>query len=699
MAEEISSLMEQIGHKELVLPEFQREFTWSRTQVRKLFESLFRQYPTGSLLVWVTDDPPKIKNDAYDLEKVRRVKVLLDGQQRLTSLYLHTRGEVPPYYLAEEINDSYFDLYFNMRTGEFSYYKKLQMQDNPLWIRLSQFFQSPPKVYNLINELRIDDPAERDAVGPELETNISRLRDISRYQYPVQEVPSHAHIREAIKIFDLINSQGTPLTQADIVLAYMTAEWPGIRREFKDKIRELKGENFSFDLTFLTRCMVGVVSGLGRLESYTDVGEEQLRQGWKQLQKALKYMVTFLRHKARVVGDRDLNTTNVLVPLVVHIARNGWFTQTDESRFLYWMYAALFKRHYSGSVETVLDQDIRALLEDPSLDLLIGNLKEDEGDPVVSPSNLDMRWVGHPLYNMMTIVLRVNGAVDWVTGLPLVQAGSGDFSIRRHRIFPKSVLESAGWDTGANPYHYKRVHEIGNRIPLTKVGNHDIFDSSPSEYLPIVEERYPGALERSLIPQNPKLWQVANYEAFLSQRRKLIADAINDYMTKLLADTVGDTPDVTMLIEDGETYNTEFKARLRGGGGNYHLERAVVKAVAGMLNANGGNVLIGVADDGTVIGLQADYETLGKENRDGFEVALSNLLEARLGVNALPLVQIKFDSIGGRDICIVTADPSTFPVYVREGDEEAFYVRTHSATRPLNLSEATEYIDKHFRQA
>lgn len=571
------------------------------------------------------------------------------------------------------------------------------MEDNPLWIKLSDFFDSPPTAFNLISLLGIEDPERINALGPRIETNVSRLRDIKKYQYPVQTVPTDANIREAIKVFDLINSQGTPLTQADIVLAYMTAEWPDIRREFKNKIEELEQQNFSFDLTFMTRCMVGIVSGVGRLESYTDVGEKQLQQGWKQLKKALNYMVTFLRHKAYIVGDQDLNTANVLVPLVVHIARNGWFTQANEFRFLYWLYAALFKRRYSGSVETVLDQDIRALLDDPNLDLLIGNLKEDEGDPVVSPSNLDMRWVGHPLYNMMKIVLRANEAVDWVTGLPLVETGSGDFSIHRHRIFPKSVLAEAGWDTGSNPYHYKRVHEIANRIPLTRTGDMEIFDKSPSEYLPVVKERYPGALERSLIPENPNLWEVENYEAFLRQRRRLIADAINDYMTNLLAEKSTDGPDVMELIEEGETRKIEFKVRLRGGGGSYHLERAVVKAVAGMLNAQGGKLLIGVADDGTVIGLEADYETLGKQNRDGFEIALSNLLEARLGVNALPLIQIDFESIDSRDICVVTADPSTFPVYVREGNEEQFYLRTHNATRPLDVSDAMKYIEKHFQ--
>jgi predicted HTH transcriptional regulator len=151
------------------------------------------------------------------------------------------------------------------------------------------------------------------------------------------------------------------------------------------------------------------------------------------------------------------------------------------------------------------------------------------------------------------------------------------------------------------------------------------------------------------------------------------------------------------LIKEGETRKTEFKARLRGGGGSYHLERAVVKAVAGMLNSEGGKLLIGVADDGTVIGLEADYQTLGKQNRDGFKVTLSNLLEARLGVNTLPLIQIDFESVDGRDICVVTADSSTFPVYVKEGNEEKFFVRTHNATRPLEVSEAMEYIEERFR--
>jgi hypothetical protein len=696
MAEKVTKLMEQIEHKELVLPEFQREFQWKRTQVRNLFESLFKDYPSGSLLVWVTDDPPKIRNDAYDLEKVRRVKVLLDGQQRLTSLYLHIRGEVPPYYLPREIKDNYFDLYFNLKSGEFSYYKRLQMQDNPLWIRLADFFGSRPKVYRLLNQLGIDDPDEKDIVGAQLESNIDRLRDIKKYEYPVQTVPSNARIREAIKVFDLINSQGTPLTQADITLAYMTAEWPEIRQRFKDKIEQLKGDNFTLNLTFMTRCMVGIVDGTGELARFGEVTESELQESWKKLDVVLDYLISFLRNEAYIIGNRDLSTRNVLVPLVVYLARHDWFKQREALQFLYWMYAALYQRRYSGSLETKLDQDISSLLAELDPNALIANLKEDEGDPVISPSNLDMRGVGHPLYNMMSIVIRARGGVDWANGLALADNAGASFKLQRHHIFPKSVLGKVGWDTGKSQYHKKRVHEIANRIPLTKQGNLDIFDKPPAEYLPIVEERYPGVLRSSLIPENENLWHVENYEAFLERRRQLIAEAINEYMASLLTEEPADGPGVRELIEEGESQAVEFKARLRGGSGSYHLQQAVVKAVAGMLNAEGGKVLLGVADDGSVIGLEADYETLGKKNRDGFEVALSNLLSGRLGANFLPLIQIGFDSVEGHDVCIITADPSYRPVYVREGNDEVFYLRTQNATRPLDLSEATEYIKDHF---
>lgn len=698
MGETIQSLLEEIQHKELVLPEFQREFTWSRTQVRRLFESLFKGYPTGSLLVWVTDQPPKIKNDAYDLENVRRVKVLLDGQQRLTSLYLHAYNEVPPYYNPGEIDSSYFELYFNVESGSFGYYKKLLMENDPLWIQVADLFANRPSIYRLVESAQTETPEEKEKLFEKIENSLVRLEGILQQEYPVQTVPTDANIREAIKVFDLINSQGTPLSQADIALAYMTAEWPDIRRVFKQKIEQLEDENFSFDLTFLTRCIVGIISGVGELERFGTTSEEELKQTWAKLNTVLDYLVSFLRSKAFVIGTDDLNTTNVLVPLVVYLACNGWFTQDEESQFLYWMYAALFERRYSGSTETYLDRDISALLANPSPDSLIATLKEDEGEPRITAANLDSRSVSHPLYNMTNIVIRANGAVDWANGLPLVGNVGKDFRIQRHHIFPKSVLAEAGWDTGENLLHRKRVHEIANRIPLTQDGNMEIFTQLPAEYLPKVESRFPGVLGRSLIPENQSLWKVENYAEFLAQRRKLIADAINDFMQGLVEKETGADVQINLveLARKEESTRLEFKARLMGGSANYRLEDAVTKAIAGMLNAYGGIVLVGVADDGSIVGIEQDYQELSKKNRDGFKLHLTSYVAGKLGTGILPLLQTKIEKVDGHDVCAIEINPSSRPVYFKEKNFQHFYVRTQNSTRPFSMEEANAYIEERF---
>ena len=101
--EAIKSLLDKVESNEIVLPEFQREFVWKKGQAKELMKSLYDGYPIGSLLIWVTQDPPEIKNDAVDREQYGLFKVLLDGQQRLTTLYLLTKNEIPPYSKKKDI--------------------------------------------------------------------------------------------------------------------------------------------------------------------------------------------------------------------------------------------------------------------------------------------------------------------------------------------------------------------------------------------------------------------------------------------------------------------------------------------------------------------------------------------------------------------------------------------------------------------
>jgi hypothetical protein len=635
-----------------------------------------------------------------------RVEVLLDGQQRLTALYMLTKDAIPPYYREEDIQSGKDprDLYVNLRTLALGYYKRTTMELNPCWVRLADCFK-PERV-------RVRDIAEQ-LDGDAFETfsliseNLNKIRAILNVQPPVMYVQEDADLRHALTVFDRVNSNGTPLGASDIALAHMCSCWPETRRAFKVKLAALQDEGFDFDLTFLIRAMNAVVNGRAEYFVLHDNTKEQLMAGWRALDRLLDYLVNFLRDRAFVYSTDDLNTTNVLIPMLAYLAQNklAFQSERDRRKLLYWMYAALIQRRYSGSVDQRLERDLNALENEPPIESLIAVLREDHGDPEVAPSNLDSRGVGHPLYNMTQVLIRAEGGVDWSNGLKLSKPLGPSYSLQRHHIFPRAVLSEAGYDTGENLIHKKRVNEIANRVPLTREGNTDIFAQPPAVYLPQVEEANPGNLERFMIPMDRALWTVEHYEDFLVARRHLIAKRINAYLRRLRAETSGEDDaqrenqrtTAAALVQAGESETVEFKSTLR-----WHLyaeridkemEHSVLKTIAAFLNADGGTLLVGVSDDG---------ETLDVLDLDGFQsedrmlLHLTNIIKERIGPTYMRFLRMSFEAVGEQRVLRVDCRPSITPVYVRQNGHERFYVRTGPATSALEPSQMMAYARTRF---
>ncbi|GAH52978.1 unnamed protein product, partial [marine sediment metagenome] len=120
----ISNILEKIDEKQLFIPAFQREYVWKREDAKKLIDSLIKEYPTGTMLTWETSNPPELKGPHKYNENQGAIRVLLDGQQRITTLYMLIRGQIPPYYHATEIINDTRNLYVNLDTLELSYYLK-----------------------------------------------------------------------------------------------------------------------------------------------------------------------------------------------------------------------------------------------------------------------------------------------------------------------------------------------------------------------------------------------------------------------------------------------------------------------------------------------------------------------------------------------------------------------------------------------
>jgi len=703
----IKDLMYDIANFNLVLPEFQREYVWTKEQAKSLISSLYRGYPTGSLLFWKTTNPPEIKHhDAIPPEKIGALRVILDGQQRLTTLYLLIQNETPPYYREADIQNDPRGLHFNLQEGVFEYYQKTKMARSPVWQPVTRCFAGAGGIHVFeIAKALTTDPEELMFLAEKMTSNLQRLKLIAEREYPIQLVPSDADIDTAIDVFDVVNSKGTKLRASELALAHISGKWSDARRHMKHKIEEMGKRGFEVDLGFMVRCLTTIVKGRARFDAIHNVRKEALTEGWEKQTRAIDFLMNILPASAHVDSAQDLNTTNVLVPLVTYCANAGYSfrSQMEQSQAIRWLYAANMWARYTSQTDSRLDNDVSIVLgsESPWEDL-VNPIIDQRGRIEVSPNDLEGRSALHPLYKMTYIIAKGKGAIDWFNGVPLARPYGPSYSIQSHHIFPSGYLYHSGKYSSDNHLHVKLVNEIANRAFLTREANIKLGDTPPAQYLPEVERRFPGALENQFIPMDSSLWELDRYEEFLAARRKLIADAINSYMEKLLRDTSGIRPVVSLdeLLQVGESDTLEYKSSLRWDWKlnqvNKTLQKVVAKTVAGFFNTKGGTLLIGVADSGTIVGIEQDIQTLNRKDTDGFYQALIGALSHYLGAEYTPYISTRFEPTDQGTVAIVTVSGSPEPVFLSDKGTKEFYIRAGNTTTPLDPEETHKYIEMHW---
>jgi hypothetical protein len=701
----ISELLDSIRKQDTVLPEFQREYVWKRDQAKKLIDSLIKGYPVGGLLFWKTDEPPALKNVKSLPEKLGTIDVILDGQQRLTTLYMLLEGEIPPFYTKIDIEsgEDPRNLYYNLDSGDLLYYKPKEMKDNPIWLRVVDCFNDSIE-HNFVEMVKFNGAEEGQypSLMQKYIKNLTRLQNIKSIRMPIQMVPSEADLTDAITVFDLVNRQGTKLTDADLALTHITGKWAQARRIMKDKIDALNEEHFYFDLTFMTRALTGVVEKRGLLETIHDTQKDKLEEGWERLSKILDYMVKVLPAHASVHSNYDLNSSNVLVPLIVFLSLNNGKFANDVSikHATNWLYAAHIWARYSAQTTQKLEFDISLVVRNESpWEALIEAIIDQRGRIDVKPSDLEGRTAQHPLYRMMHILSKAQGAVDWFNGAPIATPYNKSGWIQSHHIFPTSRLYEHSYDS-ENHLHKKIVNEIANRAFITGVTNREISNKLPEDYLPEVEERFPGSLEKQFIPMDPSLWKMDRYPEFLDARRNLISIKLNEFMSSLITEPeIVHKRSIGELIDLGESATLEFKSSLQWdlalNKKNNGLRKSVLKTIAAFLNSSGGTLVIGVEDDGNVYGLENDLNTLNK-SIDKFANLLATLITDYIGPEFSEQIKIRFETLNGSQVCVVDVDQSLIPAYLRGDKGSEFYNRFGPTSRMLDSEETVSYINMHW---
>ena len=713
---EIRQILDGAESLEMVMPEFQREYVWTIDAAKSLIVSLYKGYPTGSLLFWETETPPEIKNKAIDVNKLGLTKVILDGQQRLTTLYLLIKGEIPPYYTIDDFdNNDPRHLFFNVFTGEFQFYMKSKMDTNPFWNSVIDCFNEEKVEAFDISEKFIETNEDKEfrEVAKTISKNLNRLRLIKKQQYPIQSVPKTATIDEAIDVFDLVNSKGTKLTDAELVLTHFTGTWAQARRVMKKKILDLKEIGFELNLDLLSRMMVVTLtkSALYKKNSklnYDNFSEEDYKTAWGKISKALDYLVPILQQDGLISSTNDLNTNNVLVPIVFYLVNNdNKFTGKLKYRFLHWMFQSLIWGRYSGQTDQRLDKDIHIINNQPNfIEGLLNEIRDQRGRLEVKPSDLEGRGAGHALYKMLYIVTKANKAIDWANGGAIYGTIGDYYSIQSHHIFPQAYLYREKYDS-QNHLDKKRVNEIANRAFITRDTNYYISDTAPDDYLPEIEKVFPNALKKQFIPSDRSTWVADRYEEFLVTRRQSIADEINGFLQRLWdheTDNGEDESDTTQswesVLKTGENNFIEFKSTLRyclrNDQPEKYIEFSIAKTLNAFLNSEGGTLIIGVDDVGDVLGLDHDIASFDNKGKDGFLLHFDNMINSYLGKEQHADISISLELIEDKDICVVEVSASNKPVFINKDDEKQFYVRNSASSQPYDMSEAVEYINKHW---
>jgi hypothetical protein len=523
----ISTILDHIDSGHMALPEFQRGYVWNRDQVRGLFDSLYRRHPVGGLLVWTTESC-KAEHRGKGPLAAGVVKLLLDGQQRMTSLYGVVRGRAPKFFDGNA--QAFTGLRFHLEMESFAFYQPLKMQGDPLWIDVTELLKKGSLgLGEFINRLTIV-----PELGPKIGAYIGRLSGllgITEVDLHIEEVTGvDKTLDVVVDIFNRVNSGGTKLSKGDLALAKICADWPEARDTMKEKLKEWAKADFRFNLDWLLRSVNTALTGEAKFQFLHEKSAVEIQSG---LKRATKHVDTILNLISGRLGlDHDqVFFGRFAVPVMVRFIdqRKGPMDAKERDKLLFWFVQAGMWGRFSGSTESYIDQDLAALEgDDGGLDKLLEQLRLWHGGLRAEPGHFTGWSLGARFYPVLYLLTRMGESRDWGTGLPLKANLLGKLSrLEVHHIFPKAQLYKR---------NYKRaeVNALANFCFLTKDTNLDISDRLPEDYFPKVEQAHPGALASQWIPPDPALWKIENFREFLEARKALLAAELNRRMEELL---------------------------------------------------------------------------------------------------------------------------------------------------------------------
>lgn len=554
----VEELVAMIERGELRLPEMQRQYVWRSTRVRDLLDSLYRGYPSGAILLWQTDENVALRDFAVrqTANPYQSTRLLLDGQQRLTSLSAVIRGEsirvagrARPIEIlfnlehpdgltittevnedetgddtvSEDETDSTEDDLQNRINQMAFVVGTRKLQRLPHWVNVSEVFKTDEDAPFLARAGvdKISDPKYT-----KYSQRLARLRGIRRYMYRMDILERSLSYQEVTEIFVRVNSLGAKLRSSDLALAQITAKWSDSLRIFLAFQTTCREAGFELDLGILLKNLVVFATGQSRFHTVNNLTVETLKAAWGDATRALEFSLNFMRNNAEIDSPSLLSSPFILITIGLFGHKRGYnLLPSEEQELRRWVRLANAKGRYSrGSSETLLDQDLSAIARDEGTSGLMDRLRLQVGRLDIVPEELEGRNQRSALFKTMFLTFRRAGACDWRSNLAIALDHSGrQHRLQFHHIFPKAVLKPH--------YSDREADDIANLAFIGGGTNRTISDKPPSSYIPdLIQRNGPDFLNAQGIPVVPDLFQVSAYKEFLKERRRRVTQMLNSYL-------------------------------------------------------------------------------------------------------------------------------------------------------------------------
>jgi len=554
----VEELVGMIQRGELRLPEMQRQYVWRSTRVRDLLDSLYRGYPSGAILLWETDEDVPLQDMAVAQQHnpYQSTRLLLDGQQRLTSLSAVIRGEPVQVRgrrrpiellfnlehpdqlttvtevdenadddddLSEDEADANEDELlqrFNQMTFVVATRKLEQL---PQWVKVSEVFKSTSNNAFLKRAgiTSFDDPR-----SDKYSQRLDRLRGIRRYVYRMDILERTLSYDEVTEIFVRVNSLGAKLRSSDLALAQITAKWRHSLEIFQKFQEDRAKTGFDLELGLYLKNLIAFATGQSRFKTVSTLSLERLQSSWKQSCQGMDFAMNFLRSNAGIESLALMSSPFLLVAVAYYCHSRDYALSVDESTQLrYWALAANAKGRYSrGSSETILDQDLATIRQGGTVQDLIDRLRQQVGRLDITPDELEGRNQRSALFKTMFLAFRLAGAKDWRSNLAIALDHSGvQHRLQFHHIFPKAQLK--------DKFTSREADDIANLAFIGGKTNRAISEKPPATYLPpLIAQLGQPTFEAQAIPVDVALLEVSAYKAFVAERRNRIAAALNAFL-------------------------------------------------------------------------------------------------------------------------------------------------------------------------